>query len=60
MLVEPRARANIGVAVLLGCRDTAKDAAEKVVRPVYISKNQNNSAPLRLKSPKFYIKHLRR
>jgi hypothetical protein len=33
MLVEPRARANIGAAVLPGCRDTAKDAAKKVVRP---------------------------
>jgi hypothetical protein len=58
--VEPCARANIGAAVLPGYWDTAKDAAKKVVRPIYISENQNNSAPLWLKSPKFYIKHLKR
>jgi hypothetical protein len=39
MLVEPRARANVGAAALLGYRDAAKDTAKKVVRPVYISEN---------------------
>jgi len=46
MLVKPYAYANIGAAALLGCRDATKDTAKKVVRPIYISKNQNNSAPL--------------